>query len=80
VFLDGFGEGAEDDAISPVFLESGGYRDAVEYGIHGDAASNSRSCRGCPVFVGAEQFGIHVVEAFRPVDIGFGGGVVADAW
>ena len=80
MLLDGFGEGAEDDAhLAQLFLEGGGHRDAVEHRIHRHAGEQFALLQGdAQLFVGAEQFRIDLVEALGPVVVGLGGGVVAD--
>ena len=80
MFLDGFGEGAEDDAhLAQLCLEGGGHRDAVEHGIHRHAGEQFPLLqRDAQLFIGAEQFRIDVVQALGPVGVGFGRGVVDD--
>src|ERR1022692_1205422 len=80
VLLDGFGERAEDDAqLTELFFEGGGYRYAVEHRVRGDAGEQLTLLqRDAKLFIGAEQFRIDIVEALGPVDVGLGGGVVAD--
>src|SRR5262249_37915037 len=78
VLLHGFGERAEDDAeIFQLFLKGGGYRDAVEDGIDGDARQHFLLAqRDAELFVGLEQLGIDLLEAFWAIFLGFGGRVV----
>ena len=79
MFLECLGEGAEYDAVLGEFLaEGGGDGHAVEYGVDGDAGESFLLFQGdAELFVGAEEFGVDLVEALELL-LGLGGGVVDD--
>ena len=76
--LYGFGHGAKDDAqLGQLVLERGGYRDAVEDGVHGHAGEHLLLFEGdAQLLVGSQNLGIDLVEAVELVPLG--GRVVHD--
>ena len=73
VFLDRLGEGAEDHAgLGQLLLERRRYRHAVENGVDRDAGkARALVQRNTELVVGLKQFRVDLVEAFRPVLVGF---------
>ncbi len=80
VVLDRFRDRAEDDAeLAELLLEGGGDRDAVEHVVHRDAGQHLLlPDRDAELLVGAQQLGIDLFQALRPVVIGLGRRIVAD--
>ena len=80
VLLHRLGDRAEDDAeLAELLLEGGRDRDAVEHVVHRDAGQHLLLAhRDAELLVGAQQLGIDLGQALRPVGFGFGRGVVAD--
>ena len=74
VLLQSFREGAEDDAVlSQLLAEGGGDGDAVENGVDGHARQSFLLFQGnAEFFVGAEEFGVNLVEALELL-FGLGG-------
>ena len=78
MLLDGFGEGAEDDAgFVQLGLEGGGHGNAIEHRIHRDAGQDGLLLQGdAELGVGLEQLRIDVVQALGPIALGLGGRIV----
>ena len=74
MLLHGLRERAEDHAgIGQFFLERCGDRDAVEYGINGDAGQSGAFVqRNAELVVGFQQLRIDLVEALGPVFVRLG--------
>ena len=76
----GLGEGPEDDAdFVQLRLEGGGDGHAIEHGIDRDTGEHGLFLQGnAKLGVGLEQFGVDVVQALRPIALGFGRRIIND--